>query len=368
MQHSNRLIIIFLAIFAVAAFGTHAMAQAVHKQLQEKQQEADRTEQLMKRLKAREGGLSQKLRDIRSRMKTLLPEVRAQEAELHKIREHEHEARKEHYELDAKRKQLLSELQNLVKSIWPVHLTNLRAQLGNIASWDSADRRFTWLAEVYGATREKFVAVRETTEKLAKNLERQKLLEKEAEAQLKRVNASKDRLLRDKLALRRELRNVREKKQDLESQLKGILADIKTLNYRLQTQKTKNFKHYKRALPWPAAGSVAAGFSPSATPPRRGLAIETGDQEEVRSVFWGKVVHNDLLRGFGQVVIVYHGFDYYSLYAFMSETFVQTGQEVEKDEPIGKTGYYPLVGGPGLYFELRFHQKPINPKHWLTSR
>ena len=81
----------------------------------------------------------------------------------------------------------------------------------------------------------------------------------------------------------------------------------------------------------------------------------------MQSIFWGKVVHNDTLRGFGHVVIVYHGFDYYSLYAYLSETYVRNGQEVEKDEPLGVVGYYPKADGPGLYFELRFHQKPINP-------
>jgi septal ring factor EnvC (AmiA/AmiB activator) len=38
---------------------------------------------------------------------------------------------------------------------------------------------------------------------------------------------------------------------------------------------------------------------------------------------------------------------------------------VEKDEPIGHAGYYPEAHGNGLYFELRFRQKPINPQLWL---
>jgi len=85
----------------------------------------------------------------------------------------------------------------------------------------------------------------------------------------------------------------------------------------------------------------------------------------VRSVFWGKVVHNDVLRGLGKVVILFHGGDYYTLYAYLSDTSVQTGQDVEKDEVIGHVGYYPEAHGNGLYFELRFHQKPINPLLWL---
>lgn len=357
-----------LTLLVATFIGAPSAAQGVQNELQSKQLEADETEQLMQQLEAREGGIAKRLHGIQSRMSSLESKVQSQEAELQAIQEHEKNARKEHYELDAERKKLLAELKNLLKTLWPVHMKNVRSRFGDISSWDMADRRFTWLSEVYGATRTKFIAVRKTTEKLAQNLERQRILAHEAELQLARINKSKDKLLRDKLALRSELRNVRDKKRTLEAELKGILEDIRNLNYRLQSQKTKNFKQFKHALPWPVNGTVISGFNPNARPPRRGLAISTKENGQVRSVFWGKVVHNDLLRGFGKVVIVYHGFDYYSLYAFMSDTIVQTGQEVEKDEPLGTTGYYPLAGGPGLYFELRFHQKPINPKAWLTSK
>lgn len=343
-------------------------AQAVNDTLRQKHEKADETEQLMRQLKAQEGGLTKRLKNIQSRMSALQTKILSQEKELRAIQEHEREASKEYAAIETRRQQLLKELRNLLRTIWPVHMSNLRTQMGNVSSWHMADRQLNWLADVYGATKVKFAEVRKATEALAQNLERQGALEREAELQLARINTSKDELLGDKLALRSQLRQVRKKKKTLEAELKDILDDIKQLNYRLQTQKTKKFSQFKRALPWPVKGSVSAGYNPKAKPPRRGLAIATGDGAEVRSVFWGKVVHNDLLRGFGTVVIIYHGFNYYSVYAFMSDTVVQMGQEVEKDEPIGKAGYYPLLGGPGLYFELRFHQKPINPKAWLTSR
>jgi septal ring factor EnvC (AmiA/AmiB activator) len=59
---------------------------------------------------------------------------------------------------------------------------------------------------------------------------------------------------------------------------------------------------------------------------------------------------------------------YYSLYAFLSQTRVRTDQEVEKGEIIGEAGYYPESKGPGLYFELRQRQTPIDPRSWLAKR
>lgn len=65
---------------------------------------------------------------------------------------------------------------------------------------------------------------------------------------------------------------------------------------------------------------------------------------------WGKVVHNDQLRGFGQVVVVFHGEDYYSIYAFLADTSVVVGREVSQGDQIGVSGFYPKAQGPGLYF------------------
>ena len=80
----------------------------------------------------------------------------------------------------------------------------------------------------------------------------------------------------------------------------------------------------------------------------------------------GKVVHNDVLRGFGTVLILQHGDDYYSLYAFLGNSPLQVGQDVAGRQQLGTVGYYPAIRGPGLYFELRFKQKAINPEQWLS--
>ncbi|MFW5734924.1 MAG: murein hydrolase activator EnvC family protein [Oceanidesulfovibrio sp.] len=124
----------------------------------------------------------------------------------------------------------------------------------------------------------------------------------------------------------------------------------------------------KGRLPWPVErGNVELGFKAKADPPHRGMGLAVIDGEAVHAVAWGKVVHNETLRGYGKVVILVHGEEYYSLYAYLAETSVDVGEEVEAGQVIGQAGYFPELKGPGLYFELRFHQKAINPKAWLAS-
>jgi len=364
----RRTLLVILALLLCPPF-LHAeeAPSALHQTLQHENQKADEKQMEVKELTRKAGHISTQLSDIEDDIKTLRKRINAQEQVLRDIRENEHKARQDHFSLEKEKQRIALELSGLMQTLWPVHLQNIRARFKGVDSWDMFDRRFNWLADIYDATRGKLEEARVNSERIARNLERQRLLEQEAELQLDEVNKNKDRLLGSKYALRKNLRDIRKQRQDIESELNDILTAIQDLKYQLQSQKTKRFALYKRMLPWPVKGQLVAGFDPSGQPPVRGLGISTLENSAVQSVFWGKVVHNDTLRGFGHVVIVYHGFDYYSLYAYLSQTYVRNGQEVEKDEPLGVVGYYPKADGPGLYFELRFHQKPINPKLWLTS-
>jgi septal ring factor EnvC (AmiA/AmiB activator) len=74
-----------------------------------------------------------------------------------------------------------------------------------------------------------------------------------------------------------------------------------------------------------------------------------------------------MLRGFGQVVILYHGQQYYTLYAYLAGSSVKVGQDVEKGETIGKAGFYPKAQTSGLYFELRYGKKTLDPESWFKA-
>jgi len=108
-------------------------------------------------------------------------------------------------------------------------------------------------------------------------------------------------------------------------------------------------------------------YAPDAKPPVRGLGLSVGQGDPVRAVAYGRVVHNDTMRGFGRVVILMHGQAYYTLYAFLADSPLRLGQEVGGGQQVGTAGFYPDANGPGVYFELRFHQKAINPDAWLLS-
>ncbi len=306
------------------------------------------------------------------RLKKLSRDLRREEARLAEIRLKEKQAGGVHAALLKRKEQASSDLRGIISGLWSFHVQREMVYRGrDIPTWDKADREYSWAAELYRFTDEKLEEVAERQRKAAAALERQRLLASELQVRLASVNRSKDSLLGNKLGYMRKIVGVRKEKLDHEAELGRILGAIETLNYSLEKgQKVRGgpFADLKGRLPWPAVGDVVARYGPKASPPRRGMGLRLREGATVRAVSWGRVVHDDILRGFGRVVILLHGEEFYSLYAYLAESHVKPGDEVEQGQSLGTAGFYPGAGGPGLYFELRFHQKAINPERWLIVR
>ncbi|NJO42104.1 MAG: M23 family metallopeptidase [Cyanobacteria bacterium CRU_2_1] len=74
----------------------------------------------------------------------------------------------------------------------------------------------------------------------------------------------------------------------------------------------------------------------------------------VLAAFDGKVQIADLVGGYGLAVVLEHSKNTeQTLYAHLSEVFVQPGDEVKQGEVIGRVGSTGLSTGPHLHFEFR---------------
>lgn len=343
-------------------------AADIGRTIEQKQSEIQTHERLLRGLSEQERQLFGDLQLVEASISKAENEVHALEKDLATLRKTEEEIQVEYKQLDKARSRTSLELSKLLTSLWPVHLRSLAQNMQDMDSWDEADRQFHWLGRVYTLVREKIARLQVQGRELAMAQVRAVAAQDRIAAQMDRVNAAKDELLSRKLEALRRVQDIRDQKASAEEQLKDVLQTIIELNYQLKLLTTKNITDFKGQLPWPGQGTVLEGYRPGADPPHRGLSLAMGEQAPVHAVSWGKVVHSDVLRGYGHVVIIYHGEDYYSLYAFLSDVPVRVGQEVEKGERIASAGYYPKVKGPGLYFELRFHQNPVNPGSWLAAK
>lgn len=359
------------------AFGLYGPVQDLQAQggasgigltIEQKQSEMQTHERLLRGLSEQERQLFGDLQQVEAGIKKTENDVIKLEKDLAASRKTEKEIQAEYKQLDKTRSRTSSELSKLLTTLWPVHLRGLEQDMQSMNAWDEADRQFHWLGRVYSLVQERMAMLQVLGRELAMAQVRAETAMDRIATRLDRVNAAKDELLTQKLDVLHRVQGVRVQKASAEEQLKDILQTIIELNYQLKLLTTKKITDFKGQLPWPGQGKVKEGFQPKADPPHRGLSLAMAEQAPVHAVSWGKVVHSDVLRGYGHVVIIYHGEDYYSLYAFLSDVLARVGQEVEKDERIASAGYYPKVNGPGVYFELRFHQNPVNPTSWLAAK
>jgi septal ring factor EnvC (AmiA/AmiB activator) len=112
-------------------------------------------------------------------------------------------------------------------------------------------------------------------------------------------------------------------------------------------------------LPWPASGVVNSYGN--------GVLIKAAGGSEVHAIARGRVVYAGFLRGYGMLLIVSHGDGWMSMYGNNETLLHSVGDEVEAGEAIGTAS--PTTGiNTGVYFELRKHGKPVDPRSWLSQR
>lgn len=129
---------------------------------------------------------------------------------------------------------------------------------------------------------------------------------------------------------------------------------------------------FRGALQWPAPGPVSARFGGAANRPgapavRNGIEIGSPAGTPVTAVHGGTVAYAAPFTGFGQLVIVDHGGNNYSLYGFLSSATVERGQAIEAGGEVGRVGTAP-AGPAALYFEMRIDGRSVDPLQWLETR
>lgn len=127
------------------------------------------------------------------------------------------------------------------------------------------------------------------------------------------------------------------------------------------------FSRLRGRLPLPASGRLSGRFGA-----RRGygdlrwkgIFLETGEAQEVRSIFPGRVVFADWLDGYGMLLIIDHGDGYMTLYGNNESLFAKEGEQVEGGQVVSSTGSTGNPFHPGLYFEIRHQGTPQDPLRW----
>lgn len=100
----------------------------------------------------------------------------------------------------------------------------------------------------------------------------------------------------------------------------------------------------------------------------KGLFIRAKEGTPVHAVAYGQVVFADWMRGFGNLLIIDHGDDYLSIYAYNEALLKQVGDPVAMGERVAMVGSSGGREQSGLYFEMRHLGKTFDPMAWVGTK
>mgnify|MGYP001166968056 CR=1 FL=1 len=363
----RRLCAIFLLVLTAAALLVPLASASLEEEMSAKNRELSAKKKAIESLTEKERALHKDLARLEASVKGAAAALEKLEKELADLKAEQAAGEKRLNALLAEREKTTARLAEVMRTLWPIYLTAREEGFASSEQWAEANRKQEWLTALYRQAQTLREEIERQTQVMADEQSAIDQRAAQAGAQMEKVKASRTELDKKKVQYERQIAEVRNQKQQGERDVQNLMGSIASLRHQISLQSSKQISKLQGKLSWPAKGRTVVSFAPEGNPASNGVGMALPAGTPVRSVSWGKVVHNDQLRGFGQVVIVFHGEDYYSLYAFLSEAPIPVGREVERGQQIGVCGFYPAAKGDGLYFELRFKQKVINPLKWLQS-
>jgi murein DD-endopeptidase MepM/ murein hydrolase activator NlpD len=123
---------------------------------------------------------------------------------------------------------------------------------------------------------------------------------------------------------------------------------------------------------WPVRGYVSDGFGGRSNPftgggyeTHAGIDIATNFGTAIEATGDGIVIFAGSYGGYGNLVVIDHGYGITTRYGHMSRIDVAVGQHVHRGLQIGAVGSTGRSTGPHCHYEVRLHDRPVNPMNYL---
>ena len=123
----------------------------------------------------------------------------------------------------------------------------------------------------------------------------------------------------------------------------------------------------------PCDGFVSRGFGMHVDPftgnyqEHTGMDIATPKGTPVHVSAAGVVIKASFESGLGNCIVVDHGCGISTAYGHLSKIMVTIGQSLKRGDQIGLVGSTGYSTGPHLHYEVRDHDRPINPAPFIIT-
>jgi murein DD-endopeptidase MepM/ murein hydrolase activator NlpD len=156
-------------------------------------------------------------------------------------------------------------------------------------------------------------------------------------------------------------------KQELDDMNQLMTNQVESLN-QLKSDVEKEIA-YEAALPnrWPMAGTVTSTFGYRDNPTgsgikfHEGLDIANSTGSAITAAGDGVITYVGYRSGWGNMVLISHGFGYVSQYAHCQKTLVKVGEHVKKGQKIATCGATGNTTGAHLHFGVAKDGSWVDP-------
>jgi len=181
---------------------------------------------------------------------------------------------------------------------------------------------------------------------------------------------------REKEALFKQINTQKELYEQAVQEMKKVADNLnKSLNSLKKKGKlfSQGFLLDKGSHPAPIQGEVIARFGEERANKlgikgkTSGITIASQGVNKVYAIFEGEVRYAAYLYGYGNTVIIDHGFKYFSITSRLEKLLVNEGDKVEQSDIIALTGDTATLMDGGIYLEIRHGSKPLDPLQWIDK-
>ena len=368
--------------------------QAEQRKLQQTQQQLKEEKERVTAARARETSLLAELEEIERRLAAKQHEVTRLETRIKRTQAEVQLFRGDISKLERQRAGQVNALAGRLRAMYRVHAQG--GALPVILSGDDPVTRATavrHLASLAALDARLIQEYRVTSERLADRKGREETQQRELASlhdEAKREQAEVDREVAKRRTILAKVRDERAYHERIVGELTEAAQRLEAFIRELQAKQrrlakvpppprggieapTVGFGSLKGRLPWPTEGRIVTGFGAQVHPRfgtrtfRNGVDIEAAVGREVAAVHAGHIVYTGWFKGYGNLIIVDHGNEYYTLYAHIAEIEAREGEDVRQGQRIGTVGDTGSLAGPRLYFEVRYQGRPLDPEQWLRQ-
>jgi septal ring factor EnvC (AmiA/AmiB activator) len=168
------------------------------------------------------------------------------------------------------------------------------------------------------------------------------------------------------------LESLKQAASDLDQTIDALKSEFGRSGFP-EKKSLKDFSALKGLLNMPVKGKIISFFGPHRNKKynvvnfQSGIEIKADRGEPIHAVYDGRVLYARWFKGYGNMIIIDHGNNYYTIYAHAQELFAAKGDTVEAGEVVATVGDSGSMIGPSLHFEVRHHGKPVDPLEWIKK-